>query len=379
MNRLDRAYAVADLRKAAHARLPRPVWDYLEGGADGEVSIVRNAAAFDAYPLVPRVLAGAARPDASTSLFGQRVAAPLMLSPTGMSRLFHPGKEIAAARAAARAGVFYGLSTFGTTSIEDASVPGAPKLFQLYMFRDRGLTAELLARCKAAGYHVLCLTVDTTTPGNRLRDKRHGFTVPPRLGLRSALDFALRPGWVAGLLRDRDFRLVNVGSRVPAGGTEAFLAYANREIDPAISWRDVEWLQTLWDGPIVLKGVLAIDDAVEAAKRGVNGLILSNHGGRQLDNTVAPVDAVRPIRQAVGSDLTLVVDGGVRRGGDIVRALALGADACSIGRPYLYGLAAGGEAGVARCIDLLVSELVRAMQLCGAASIVDIRARPLLV
>lgn len=379
MNRLDRAYAVADLRKAAHARLPRPVWDYLEGGADGEVSIVRNAAAFDAYPLVPRVLAGAAQPDASTSLFGQRVAAPLMLSPTGMSRLFHPGKEIAASRAAASAGVFYGLSTFGTTSIEDAAVPGAPKLFQLYMFRDRRLTAELLARCKAAGYHVLCLTVDTTTSGNRLRDKRHGFTVPPRLGLRSALDFALRPGWVAGLLRDRDFRLVNVGSRVPAGGTEAFLAYANREIDPAISWRDVEWLQTLWDGPIVLKGVLATDDAVEAVKQGVNGLILSNHGGRQLDNTVAPVDAVRPIRQAVGSDLTLVVDGGVRRGGDIVRALALGADACSIGRPYLYGLAAGGEVGVARCIDLLVSELVRAMQLCGAASIADIRARPLLV
>lgn len=376
MNRLDRAYAVADLRKAARARLPRPVWDYLEGGADGEVSLARNAAAFDAYPLVPRVLAGAAQPDASTGLFGQRVAAPLMLSPTGMSRLFHPGKEIAAARAAARAGVFYGLSTFGTTSIEDTALPGAPKLFQLYMFRDRGLTAELLARCKAAGYHVLCLTVDTTTSGNRLRDKRHGFTVPPRLGLRSALDFALRPGWVAGLLRDRDFRLVNVGTRVPAGGTEAFLAYANREIDPAISWRDVEWLQTLWDGPIVLKGVLAIDDAVEAAKRGVDGLILSNHGGRQLDNTVAPVDSVRPIRQAVGPDMTLIVDGGVRRGGDILRALALGADACSIGRPYLYGLAAGGEAGVARCIDLLVSELVRAMQLCGAASIADLRARP---
>ncbi len=376
MTRLDRIWSIGELREAARAKLPRPVWDYLDGGADSEVSLQLNCSAFDAYPLVPRALAGVGQPDTSTTLFGQRVAAPLMLSPTGMSRLFHTGKEFATSRAAARAGLFFGLSTFGTTSVEDAAVPDAPKLFQLYMFKDRSLTEELLARAKAAGYHVLCLTVDTITTGNRLRDKHNGFTVPPRISLRSALDFAMRPGWVAGLLKDSDFRLVNVGSRVPANSTEAFLAYANREMDPGISWRDVEWLQTLWDGPLVLKGVLAPEDAVEAVKRGVHGLILSNHGGRQLDNTIAPVDAVRPIRQKVGSDLSLVVDGGVRRGGDIVRALALGADACSIGRPYLYGLAAGGEAGVTRCIELLIGELIRDMQLSGMSSIADIRANP---
>jgi L-lactate dehydrogenase (cytochrome) len=186
----------------------------------------------------------------------------------------------------------------------------------------------------------------------------------------------MRPHWVSGLARDRDFRLVNVGSRVPAGSTEAFLAYANRELDPAIGWNDVDWLRSLWDGPILLKGVLAVEDAIEASRRGVQGLILSNHGGRQLDNTIAPVDAVNPIRQVVGGNLTLVVDGGIRRGGDIVRALALGADACSIGRPYLYGLAAGGEAGVSRCITLLLDELARTMQLCGAATIDDLRTRP---
>ncbi len=376
MTRLDRIWSIADLRKAARARLPRPIWDYLEGGADSEISIVRNSAAFDAHPLVPRTLMGVSRPDMSTGLLGQRVSAPLLLSPTGMTRLFHAEKEIGVARAAARAGLFYGLSTFATTSLEEAAVPDAPKLFQLYMFRDRGLSEELLARCRAAGYHALCLTVDTTTSGNRLRDKRNGFTVPPRLGPRSVLDFAMRPHWVSGLIRDRDFRLVNVGTRVPAGSTEAFLAYANREMDPAIGWREVDWLRSLWDGPILLKGVLAVEDAIEASRRGVQGLILSNHGGRQLDNTIAPVESVRPIRQAVGEDLTLVVDGGIRRGGDIVRALALGADACSIGRPYLYGLSVGGEAGVARCIALLLEELARAMQLCGAASIADLRTRP---
>lgn len=376
MTRLDRLWSVADLRQAARARLPRPIWDYLEGGADSEISIARNSAAFDACPLVPRTLMGMARPDMSASLLGRRVSAPLMLSPTGMTRLFHAGKEIAVARAAARAGLFYGLSTFATTSIEDAAVADAPKLFQLYMFRDRGLSEELLARCRAVGYHALCLTVDTTTSGNRLRDRRNGFTVPPRLRMRSILDFAMRPNWVSGLARDRDFRLVNVGSRVPAGSTEAFLAYANRELDPAIGWNDVDWLRSLWNGPILLKGVLAVEDAIEASRRGVQGLILSNHGGRQLDNTIAPVDSVRPIRQAVGGDLTLVVDGGIRRGGDIVRALALGADACSIGRPYLYGLAAGGEAGVSRCITLLLDELARTMQLCGAATIDDLRTRP---
>lgn len=376
MTRLDRLWSVADLRQAARARLPRPIWDYLEGGAESEISITRNGTAFDAYPLVPRTLTGLSRPDMSASFLGRSVSAPLMLSPTGMTRLFHADKEIAVARAAARAGLFYGLSTFATTSIEDAAVPDAPKLFQLYMFRDRGLSEELLARCRAAGYHALCLTVDTTTSGNRLRDRRNGFTVPPRLRARSVLDFAMRPHWVSGLARDRDFRLVNVGSRVPAGSTEAFLAYANRELDPAIGWNDVDWLRSLWDGPILLKGVLAVEDAIEASRHGVQGLILSNHGGRQLDNTIAPVDAVGPIRQAVGGDLTLVVDGGIRRGGDIVRALALGADACSIGRPYLYGLAAGGEAGVSRCITLLLDELARTMQLCGAATIDDLRTRP---
>jgi len=376
VTRLDRLWSIADLRRAARARLPRPVWDYLEGGAESEISIAGNCAAFDAHRLVPRTLTGMSGTDMSTSLLGQRVAAPLMLSPTGMTRLFHAGKELAVARAAARAGLFYGLSTFATTSIEDAAVANAPKLFQLYMFRDRGLSEELLARCRGAGYHALCLTVDTTTSGNRLRDKHNGFTVPPRLGARTLLDFAMRPHWVSGLLADRDFRLVNVGARVPAGSTEAFLAYANREIDPAIGWRDVDWLRSRWDGPILLKGVLAVEDAVEAARRGVQGLVLSNHGGRQIDNTIAPVDSVRPIRQAVGADLTLVVDGGIRRGGDIVRALALGADACSIGRPYLYGLSAGGEAGVTRCIDLLLEELARTMQLCGTATIADLRARP---
>lgn len=363
---------VAEFRLAAKARLPRPLFDYIDGGADDEHTLLRNSAAFGRWLFNPSALTDVSRIDTSTRLFGTKIAVPLILSPTGMSRLFHIDKERAVARAAARAGIFYGLSTMATTSLEDiAEISAGPKLFQIYIFRDRGLTREFVVRCRRAHYQALCLTVDTPMAGNRERDRRSGMVMPPRFGLAGLASFASRPRWTFDYLRSPDFSLANVANRVDAlgGGSMGLIDYVNSQFDRSVTWKDAEWLAREWGGHFVVKGVLSVADAVRARDIGASAIMISNHGGRQLDDVAAPVEMLPAIRDAVGNDIELIVDGGIRRGSDIVKAICLGANACSIGRPYLYGLAAIGQAGVSAVLDIFTAELERTMTLLGRTSI----------
>lgn len=375
---LSSCHNIDDFRTAAQRRLPEPMFHYIDGGSDDEWTLHRNRAAFSDYQLLPECLNDVSTIDLSTPLFGQRLNLPFFLAPTGMSRLFHHGKELAAARAAEAAGTLYSLSTLGTTSLEDiAAAISTPKMFQIYILKDRGLTLEFVHRCKAAGYEALCLTVDMAMAGNRERDLRTGMVMPPRFGLKSLWSFATHPVWSMNLALHPDFKLANVAHRVDAlgGGAMGLIHYVNSQFDRTVIWSDVDWLRAQWDGPLILKGVLSSADALRAKAIGVDGLMISNHGGRQLDGAPAPIDLVRSIRQMVGDSMDLVVDGGIRRGTDIVKALALGANACSFGKAYLYGLAAGGQAGVARVLDLLKTEVIRAMTLLGCAAIAEISER----
>lgn len=355
--------------------MPSPMFNYIDGGADDEWSLLRNTSAFDDYQLMPRYLRDISQVDLRTKVIGCELSMPLMLSPTGMSRLFHHHKELGASAAASEAGIMYGLSTMATTSLEDvAAHSDGPKMFQIYILKDRGLTREFVERCKAAGYQSLCLTVDTPLAGNRERDKIYGMTMPPRLNRHNFLSYITSIDWAIHMLLKPDFKLANVAHRVDALANSAMglIEYVNSQFDRSVTWDDAAWLAEQWDGPFVIKGLCSEEDARLAAKIGASAVMLSNHGGRQLDGVPAAVDCVEPVRQAVGNSLELILDGGVRRGTHIVKALALGADACSIGRPYLYGLGAAGERGVAHAIALLREELERNLALLGCKSISEI-------
>jgi len=374
----DQTHSVDDFRALARRRLPRPVFDYLDGGADKEWSLSRNVDAFADYEIVPDVLTDVSSIQTATKIFGQPAAWPLMLSATGLTRMFHGSAEPAVARAAAAQGIPYCLSTMGTTRLEDlaAEVP-VPMLFQIYVFKDRGLTREFVSRCREAGYAGLCLTVDTPVAGNRLRDRRSGLSLPPRLTARSLLDFALHPGWSIPALTGARFDLANVSHRTNALATNpmSLFEFIGRQFDPGLTWRDVEWLAAEWNGPLAIKGLMTPEDATRAIRSGASGVILSNHGGRQLDGAPAPIDQVAVVRDALGDGPDVICDGGVRRGSDVVKALALGATACSIGRPYLYGLAAAGEAGVARTLKILRDEFERTLALAGVPDIQTVGRR----
>ncbi len=378
MTRLQRANNVADLRLMARRRLPRPIFDYIDGGADDEVSLRRNADAFADYELIPDVLNDVSEIRTDTSIFGQPSRWPLMLSPTGLTRMFHGHAELAVARAAARHGLLYSLSTMGTTRLEDlAQAFGGPKVFQIYIFKDRGLTAEFVARCREAGFHGLALTVDTPVAGNRERDRVSGLSLPPKLTLRSMLSFALHPSWSLPALTGSKFDLANVSHKIDAlaSGPMSLFDYIGAQFDRSVGWRDVEWLAREWNGPLSIKGVMTPEDARRSIGSGATGVMISNHGGRQLDGAPAPVDQIAAVRDAVGDAPDVICDGGIRRGSDVVKALALGATACSIGRPYLYGLAAGGEPGVDRMLTLLHEEFVRTLTLAGVNDIAGLSAR----
>lgn len=378
MRKADQIYSVDDFRALARRRLPRPIFDYLDGGADLEWTLARNVDGFADYEIIPDVLTDVSSIRTATTIFGQPAACPLMLSATGLTRMFHSSAEPAVARAAAAEGIPYCLSTMGTTRLEDlaAAVP-VPMLFQIYVFKDRGLTREFVSRCRDAGYAGLCLTVDTPVAGNRLRDRRSGLSLPPRLTARSLLDFALHPGWSIPALTGARFDLANVSHRTEALATSpmSLFDFIGRQFDPGLTWRDVEWLASEWNGPLAIKGLMTPEDATRAIRSGASGVILSNHGGRQLDGAPAPIDQVAPVRDALGDGPDVICDGGVRRGSDIVKALALGATACSIGRPYLYGLAARGEAGVARTLRILRDELERTLALAGVPDIQTLARR----
>ena len=377
---LDRALSIADLRRLARRRLPGPIFDYIDGGADDEQALANNTRAFSRYEIVPDVLTDVSAIRTSSTLFGQPVAWPLMLAPTGLTRMFHPGAEGAVARAASRHGVAYALSTMGTTRIEDwAADFVGPRVFQIYVFKDRGLTAEFVERCKAAGVQGLALTVDTPVAGNRERDHRNGLSLPPRLTLGSIASFACHPMWSLSALTGRKFELANVSHRVDGltRGSMSLFDYIGAQFDRSLTWKDVEWLASVWGGPLSIKGVMTPEDAKRAVASGATGVMLSNHGGRQLDEAPAPVDQITAVRDALGDAPEIICDGGIRRGADVVKALALGADGVSIGRPYLYGLAAGGEAGVDRALTLLRAEFERALALSGINDIAAIQSRHL--
>jgi len=375
--RLARAAAVADLRAIARRRLPRGVFDYIDGGAEDERTLAANTAAYARVTFRPRVLRDVGAVDPSTMLLGRRVPLPLVLAPTGFTRIADPDGELAVARAAARAGLPYTLSTLGTRSIEEvAAVSAGPKWFQVYVWRDRGLVKEVVGRAAEAGYEAVVLTADATVLGRRERDVRRGFTLPPEIGPRTLVDGALHPAWTWAFVRSEPIRFANVtGRQVGDGSTAVSLAdYVNTQFDPALSWRDVEWLRSVWGGPLVLKGVQTVADARLAADAGVDAVALSNHGGRQLDSAPAPLDLVAPVADAVGERVEIICDGGVRRGSDIVKALALGARACMAGRAYLYGLGAAGERGVDHVLRLLDADVRRTMALVGARTVGDLTA-----
>jgi len=372
MNALDRCYNISHLRALAKRKLPAPMFHYIDGGSDDEWTMRRNNEAFSDYELMPNYLTDIETIDLNTEVLGQQLALPFFLAPTGMSRLFHHEKEFAAAQAAEKFGTLYSLSTMATTNLEDiAKATSTPKMFQVYIFKDRALTKEFVQRCKDSKYEVLCLTVDTPIAGNRERDLITGMTMPPRFSLNSLLSFALHPQWGLNFLRHPRCELENVTHRVDqiGTGTMPLISYVNNQFDRTISWDDAAWLAEQWDGPFVIKGLQSPLDAKRALDIGASALMISNHGGRQLDGAPAPVDCIAPIREAIGDKLELIVDGGVRRGTDIIKAIAQGADACSIGRPYLYGLAAGGQKGVEHSLQLLKSEVERSMALLGCNAI----------
>jgi len=373
--RLSRAVSLRDLRRIAERRLPGGVFDYIDGGAEEERTLAENCAAYDRVTFRPRVLRDVGIVDPSTTLLGRARPLPLALAPTGFSRMADPEGELAVARAAARAGLPYTLSTLSTRSIEEvAAVSDGAKWFQVYVWRDRGLVKEMIERATRTGYEAIVLTVDTAVFGRRDRDLRRGFSLPPQLGLGTLLDGARHPGWTWRFLRGGPIKFANVVGHGVGDGTDpvSLADYINGQFDPSLSWSDVEWMRSLWDGRFVIKGIQTVDDAVLAAEVGVDAIALSNHGGRQLDSAPAPLDLVAPVADAVGDRVEIICDGGVRRGSDIVKAVALGARACMIGRAYLYGLGAAGERGVDHVLQKLDADVRRTMALIGASTIADV-------
>lgn len=373
--RLSRAASIDDLRSIAKRRLPGGIFDYYDGAALDEVTLHRNSASFNDIEYNPRVLRDVSDIDLSTSLFGHDMAMPVMLSPTGFGRIAHSQGEIAVARASRDAGLDYCLSTLATRSIEEiASVDGLNKWFQVYTWRDREMVKEMVLRAKDAGYIGLQLTVDTPVFGRRERDVRRGFTLPPKIGPGTIIDGILHPSWTLDFLRNDPITFAVVAERKDLNGeTAVTLAdYINSQFDPALSWDDVAWLRDIWDGALVLKGVQSAEDALLAIEAGVDGIMVSNHGGRQLDGSPPIIELIEPIAQAVDGRITVICDGGIRRGGDVFKALALGADCVSVGRAYLYGLGAAGERGVAMALNMIRNELAMTMALVGVTRISDI-------
>jgi L-lactate dehydrogenase (cytochrome) len=368
LRHLQRAAGIDDLRRLARRRLPRGVFDYIDGGADGELSLRRNVEAFGRLEFRPRVLRDVSEVDTSTTLLGRPLPLPLVLAPTGFTRIAGPEGEVAVARAAARAGLPYTLSTLATRSIEEVgAASNGAKWFQVYVWRDRGLVREMLERAAAAGYETIVITVDVAMLGRRERDVRHGFLLPPEIGPGTLIDGALHPGWTWRFVRAEPITFANVTQSAGAATTEAvkLADYITSQFDPGLQWDDLDWFRAIWKGPIVLKGIQTVDDAVLAARAGVEAIALSNHGGRQLDGAPPPIELVAPVADAVGDAVELICDGGIRRGSDIVKAVALGARACMIGRPYLYGYGAAGERGVDHALGYLAADVRRTMALTG--------------
>lgn len=373
--RLDDCHNIDDFRRLSKARLPYPVFHYIDGAADDEVTRRRNREAYDSCDLVPNVLAGVDAIDMSTTVMGRKIAMPLFLSPTALQRLFHWQGERAVGRAAEKFGTYFGISSLATVSIEEiGSLIATPKMFQLYVHKDEGLNRSMIERCKAAKFDALTLTVDTIVGGNRERCLRTGFSSPPKLTPKSAVSFALHPRWTLDYLLREKFALPNLNTHVREGSNVAMSVadYFNTMLDQTLDWKRAERIRADWGGEFCLKGVMSVADAKRAVDIGATAIMVSNHGGRQLDGSRAPFDQLAEIVDAVGDRIDVICDGGITRGSHVLKALSVGAKACSGGRLYLYALAAAGQPGVERALTKLRDEIERGMKLMGAKSVADL-------
>jgi len=372
---INGCYNFEDFRKLAKKKLPSPIFNYIDGGADDEITLRRNTEAFDDCDLVPNILNNVGEPDLSTTIFGKKIDMPIFLSPTAMQRLYHHDGDKASARAAEKFGTFYSMSSMANTTIEEISnVSSGPKLFQLYVHKDKSITDDLIERSKRSGFDAMCLTVDTLVAGNRERDHRTGFTTPPKLTFQSLINFAMRPQWVFNYFTHPKFELANVSKKTDKGTNiaKSVIDYVNEQYDPAMDWKDAEYIVKKWDGPFALKGVMSVEDAKKAIDIGCTAIIISNHGGRQLDGSRSPFDQVKAISDAVGDKLEIILDGGIRRGTHVLKALSAGATACSFGRAFLFSLGAGGQKGVERMLENMHKEIRRNMILMGCKNIKDL-------
>ncbi|MCA0033184.1 alpha-hydroxy acid oxidase [Mesorhizobium sp. B263B2A] len=369
--RLSDCHNFSDFRRMAQQRLPGPIFNYIDGAADDEVTYRRNTASFESCDLVPNVLRGVSEIDMSVTVMGQKLAMPFYCSPTALQRLFHHQGERAVAKAAAKYGTMFGVSTLGTVSLEEVRrISGSPQIYQFYFHRDRGLNRAMMQRARQVGVEVMMLTVDSITGGNRERDKRTGFAIPFKLNLAGMAQFALKPAWAINYFTHEGFKLPQLDEHVDmGGGTMSISRYFTEMLDPSMTWDDVAEMVRQWSGPFCLKGIMSVEDARRAVDIGCSGIVLSNHGGRQLDGSRAAFDQLAEVVDAVGDKIDVIMDGGVQRGTHVLKALSLGAKAVGIGRYYMFPLAAAGQPGVERALEQMRVEVERGMKLMGCSSI----------
>ena len=377
---INDCHNVKDFRKLAKKKLPGPIFHYIDGGSDDEVTYRRNTTSFENCDLIPDVLSGVNKVDMSTTVMGQKIDMPLYCAPTALQRLFHPDGEMAVGKAAQKFGTMFGLSSLGTFSIEEiAKEINTPKLFQLYVHKDEGLNRSMLDKAKEANFETLALTVDTASGGNRERDLYTGFTYPLKLSLRSMIDFVLKPTWGINYVTNKKFELSQLKDHI-AEGTSVSISvgdYFTKMLDDKLDWKRAEEINKYWGKPFAIKGIMSVEDARKAVDIGATAIMVSNHGGRQLDGSVTPFDQLADIVDAVGDKVDVICEGGIRRGTHVLKALSLGAKACSGGRMYLYALAAGGQKGVERIIGKLRDEIERDMILMGVSNIDDLSRKNL--
>jgi L-lactate dehydrogenase (cytochrome) len=372
--RLSQCHNFHDFRTLAKRRLPGPIFNYIDGAADDEISLRRNTEAFDRCDLVPNILRGASEIDLSTTVMGHKIDMPFYCSPTALQRLFHHTGERSVAAAAEKYGTLFGVSSLGTVSLEELRKKHkSPQVYQFYFHKDRGLNRAMLQRAKEAGVDIMMLTVDSNTGGNRERDLRTGFSIPMRLTVGGAVEFMIKPMWAINYFTHEGFRLPQLEDHVDmSGGATSIGRYFTEMLDPAMTWDDIAKMVEEWDGQFCLKGVMSVEDCKKAVDIGCTGVILSNHGGRQLDATRAPFDQLTDVVDAVGDQVDVIMDGGVQRGTHVIKALSIGAKAVGAGRYYLYPLAAAGQAGVERALGLMREELERNMKLMGCRNISEL-------
>ena len=374
MSNLSKCNNINDFRKLAKSKLPFPIFHYIDGGADDETTLLRNTKSFEDCDLVPNVLRGVEDIDLSIKLFGKKIDLPFFLSPTALQRLFHYEGEMAVGQAAETFNTFFGISSLSTVSASEISKLKGPKIFQLYYHKDKELTKNMIDECKEKKFDALALTVDTITGGNRERDLKTGFTSPPKFTLKSILSYATSPSWTLNYLVRKKFDLPFLSDYVGEGTKFAVSVsdYFSTMLDQSMSWKNAEEIRKYWNGPFCLKGIMSVEDAKKAVKIGASAIMISNHGGRQLDGSRSPFDQLKEILDAVGGKIEVICDGGIRRGTHILKALSLGANACSGGRLYLYALAAAGREGVEKTLENLQNELIRNMKLLGCKKISEL-------